>query len=225
MIYLVEDEANIRQLVIYTLQKSDLRAAGFSSADEFWQAMDRERPALVLLDIMLPGSGGLDILSRLRGNPDTAYIPVMMLTAKSSEYDKVVALDMGADDYVTKPFGMMELLARVRALLRRNVRTDTVSEYRVGELYVCPERHIVTASGEDVNLTLKEFELLTVLLKNRGLVVTRDALLESVWGYGDIGENRTVDVHISTLRQKLGSAGQIIQTIRGIGYKIGGKNQ
>lgn len=226
MVYLVEDDANIRQLVIYTLLKSDLSARGFSSAEEFFAALEEgELPELIMLDIMLPNTSGLEILSQLRENEKTRELPVMMLSAKGSEYDKVVALDMGADDYVTKPFGMMELLARVRALLRRTPKQQGIEEYKIGALYVCPERHIVTVSGQEISLTLKEFELLTVLLKNRGLVISRDALLDRVWGYGDFGGGRTVDVHISTLRQKLGEAGALIETIRGVGYKIGGSGR
>jgi len=225
MIYLVEDDGNIRQLVIYTLNKSDLPAQGFVSGEELFSATAKELPELIMLDVMLPGESGLSILARLRAGEETREIPVMMLTAKGSEYDKVVGLDMGADDYVTKPFGMMELLARVRALLRRNPAAQARAqlEFSIEGLYVCPERHIVRVSGQEVSLTLKEFELLSVLLKNRGFVVSRDALLSSVWGYGDFGENRTVDVHISTLRQKLGEAGALIETVRGLGYKIGGR--
>jgi len=222
MIYFVEDDNNIRQLVIYTFQKSDLAAQGFVSADDFWAGMKNGKPDLVMLDIMLPGEGGLEILERLRSDAATSDIPIMMITAKSSEYDKVIALDMGADDYVTKPFGMMELMARVRALLRRKKKPE-ITEYNIGGLYVCTERHVVTVGGEGVTLTLKEFEILSILLKNQGRVVTREALLDAVWGYAAFSENRTVDVHISTLRQKLGQAGHLVETVRGIGYKIGGK--
>lgn len=181
-------------------------------------------PRLILLDIMLPEEDGIQILKKLRASAKTAKIPVMMLTAKGSEYDKVLGLDCGADDYMPKPFGMMELLARVKALIRRSETTAfSPTEYRVGNLYVCPSKHITKVDGTDVSLTLKEFEMLCMLLKNKGIVLTRDQILNAVWGYSFDGESRTVDVHIRTLRQKLGSAGDCIETVRGIGYKIGDK--
>ncbi|MCD8191817.1 MAG: response regulator transcription factor [Oscillospiraceae bacterium] len=220
MIYLVEDDANIRQLVIYTLNHTELPAQGFASAPEFWRAMASATPDLVMLDIMLPGQDGLEILRELRAAPATSRLPVMMLTAKSAEYDKVVGLDMGADDYITKPFGMMELMARVRALLRRTDSAEGAEELTLGCLCLCPGRHTVRVDGVDVPLTLKEFELLTLLMRANGSVVTRDALLSGAWGYSDTAENRTVDVHISTLRQKLGKAGKYITTVRGVGYKM-----
>ena len=173
---------------------------------------------------MLPEEDGIQILKKLRASAKTAKIPVMMLTAKGSEYDKVLGLDCGADDYMPKPFGMMELLARVKALIRRSETTAfSPTEYRVGNLYVCPSKHITKVDGTDVSLTLKEFEMLCMLLKNKGIVLTRDQILNAVWGYSFDGESRTVDVHIRTLRQKLGSAGDCIETVRGIGYKIGDK--
>ena len=223
MIYLVEDDDNIRELVAYTLNNTGLEAKGFSRPSEFWEAMARMLPSLVLLDIMLPEEDGLEILKKLRANTSTSSIPVMMLTAKGSEYDRVIGLDLGADDYLPKPFGMMELVARVRALLRRADRGASEEEYAIGGLYVCPEKHIVKVDGDTVSLTLKEFEILCMLLRNKGRVMTRDRLLNEVWGYAFDGENRTVDVHIRTLRQKLGPAGEAIETIRGIGYKIGGE--
>ena len=181
-------------------------------------------PRLILLDIMLPEEDGIQILKKLRASAKTAKIPVMMLTAKGSEYDKVLGLDCGADDYMPKPFGMMELLARVKALIRRSETTAfSPTEYRVGNLYVCPSKHITKVDGTDVSLTLKAFEMLCMLLKNKGIVLTRDQILNAVWGYSFDGESRTVDVHIRTLRQKLGSAGDCIETVRGIGYKIGDK--
>ena len=181
-------------------------------------------PRLILLDIMLPEEDGIQILKKLRASAKTAKIPVMMLTAKGSEYDKVLGLDCGADDYMPKPFGMMELLARVKALIRRSETTAfSPTEYRVGNLYVCPSKHITKVDGTDVSLTLKEFEMLCMLLKNKGIVLTRDQILNAVWGYSFDGESRTVDVHIRTLRQKLGSAGDCIETVRGIGYKRGDK--
>lgn len=221
MIYLVEDDAGIRELVLYALNNSGQQARGFGTPSAFWQAMRREVPALILLDIMLPEEDGLQILKRLRADPRTARTPVIMLTAKSSELDKVLGLEAGADDYLPKPFGMMELLARVKALLRRAAEPAASEQYRVGGLTVWPRRHLVEADGLPVALTPKEFELLATLMQNRGLVLSRDQLLNRIWGYGFDGENRTVDVHIRTLRQKLGRAGELIETVRGIGYRIG----
>lgn len=222
MIYFLEDDNNIRELVVYTLNNSGMEASGFGLPSEFWKAMEQNKPSMILLDIMLPEEDGLSILGKIRRSSDTKGIPVIMITAKSSEYDKVVGLDMGADDYIPKPFGMMELIARVKALLRRSQVKNEETEYRIGNLYVCPSKHIVTVDGKNVVLTLKEFEILCMLLKSEDIVLTRDTLLNEIWGYSFDGENRTVDVHIRTLRQKLGSAGEYIETIRGIGYKIGG---
>ena len=224
MIYFVEDDNNIRELVVYTLNNSGFKAEGFTLPSDFWKAMEAQLPSMILLDIMLPQEDGLSILKKIRSNPVTKKLPVMMLTAKGSEYDKVIGLDTGADDYLPKPFGMMELIARVRALLRRTETEEKEIEYTVGNLYVCTVKHIVTVNNAPVVLTLKEFEMLCTLLKNKGIVLTRDRLLNEIWGYSFDGENRTVDVHIRTLRQKLGSAGKLIQTIRGVGYKIGGKS-
>ena len=222
MIYFIEDDNNIRELVVYTLNNSGLEAEGFGLPSEFWRAMEHTIPSMVLLDIMLPEEDGLSILKKLRKSSATKKIPVIMITAKDSEYDKVVGLDLGADDYVPKPFGMMELIARVKALLRRTEVKESEKDYTIGNLYVCPSKHIVTVDGKDVVLTLKEFEILCMLLKSGDIVLTRDTLLNEIWGYSFDGENRTVDVHIRTLRQKLGTAGDYIKTIRGIGYKIGG---
>lgn len=222
MIYLVEDDNSIRELVVYTLGSAGMQAEGFGLPSQFWAAMERRLPKLILLDIMLPEEDGLSILRTLRQNYRTQDIPVMMLTAKGSEYDKVIGLDSGADDYLPKPFGMMELLARVKALLRRTKTEECQSpDYHVGCLYVCPDKHIVRVDGENITLTRKEFEMLCLLLRNRDIVLSRDQFLNQVWGYSFDGENRTVDVHIRTLRQKLGNAGGYIKTIRGIGYKIG----
>ncbi|MBR5518886.1 MAG: response regulator transcription factor [Clostridia bacterium] len=223
MIYFVEDDNNIRELVVYTLNNSGMEAVGFGLPSEFWRAMEKQIPSLIMLDIMLPDEDGLSILKKLRSMPDTKKTPIMMITAKDSEYDKVVGLDLGADDYVPKPFGMMELIARVKALLRRT-ETNREKEYTIGNLYVCPSKHIVRVDGNDVVLTLKEFEMLCMLLKSGDIVLTRDTLLNEIWGYSFDGENRTVDVHIRTLRQKLGTAGDYIKTVRGMGYKIGGAN-
>lgn len=220
MIYLVEDDDNIRELIVYTLRQSGLEAAGFAKPSEFYAALNAQLPRMVLLDIMLPEEDGLSILRKLRAGAQTRKLPVMMLTAKTSEYDKVLGLDLGADDYIPKPFGMMELIARVKALLRRTEGSGEEQEYTIGPLYVCPEKHIVRVAGENVTLTLKEFELLCMLLKSGDRVLTRDRLLNEIWGYSFDGENRTVDVHIRTLRQKLGEAGECIETVRGIGYKL-----
>lgn len=222
MIYLVEDDDSIRELVIYTLNSSGMEAQGFARPSEFWQAMKKELPQLCMLDIMLPEEDGLQILRKLRSDSATRDIPVMMLTAKGTEYDKVIGLDAGADDYVPKPFGMMELLARARALLRRGAPRASADEYRIGPLYLSTSRHVVRVNGQDVTLTLKEYELLRTLVENRDMVLTRDRLLNEIWGYSFDGESRTVDVHIRTLRQKLGDASELIETIRGVGYKLGG---
>ncbi len=223
MIYFVEDDNNIRELVVYTLNNSGLEAEGFGLPSEFWRATERKMPSMIMLDIMLPEEDGLSILKKLRSNSKTKKIPIMMITAKSSEFDKVVGLDLGADDYIPKPFGMMELIARVKALLRRTEAKYAEDEYAIGNLYVCPSKHIVRVDGNDVVLTLKEFEILCMLLKSGNIVLTRDTLLNEIWGYSFDGESRTVDVHIRTLRQKLGSGGDCIKTIRGMGYKIGGE--
>lgn len=224
MIYLVEDDASIRELVLYALHSAGYRAEGFGLPSEFWRALGREKPELLLLDIMLPEEDGLSILKKLRDDPGTASLPILMLTAKGTEYDKVVGLELGADDYLPKPFGMMELLARVKALSRRARQNPAHEEYRLGDLWVSPEKHAVQVAGQEISLTLKEFQLLCTLLRGRGAVLTRDVLLEQVWGYAFDGENRTVDVHVRTLRQKLGSAGACIETVRGVGYRIGGES-
>lgn len=227
MIYFVEDDASIRELVLYTLNSVGLDAEGFGRPSDFWTALAQECPSLILLDIMLPEEDGLSILRKLRTNPVTRELPVMMLTAKGTEYDTVIALDSGADDYVLKPFRMMELLSRIRALLRRADRSPRVTAvaevYHIGTLSVSPSRHLVQVDGVDISLTLKEFELLCLLLENRGIVLTRDKILDKVWGESLGRESRTVDVHIRTLRQKLGEAGGLIETVRGIGYKINGQ--
>lgn len=222
MIYLVEDDNSIRELVAYTLHSAGFVAEGFEKPSAFWDAMEREIPSLILLDVMLPEEDGISILKKVRASAKTKKIPIILLTAKGSEFDKVIGLDSGADDYVAKPFGMMELLARVKALLRRAEGEGDAAEYILGELIVSQARHEVTVDGKEVILTLKEFELLCLLLENKGRVMTRDQLLNSIWGYAFDGENRTIDVHIRTLRQKLGDCGQFVETVRGIGYKIGG---
>ncbi len=221
MIYLVEDDENIRELVTYALNSMGLEAESFEVPSAFWTALSKELPSLVLLDIMLPEEDGLSILKKLKRTPSTSSIPVIMLSAKSSEIDKVHGFELGADDYIAKPFGVMELVARVKARLRDNKEEQKRFEYSMGPLYVCPEKHTVTVNGENVVLTYKEFEILCMLLKNMGIVLTRDQLLNTIWGYSFDGESRTVDVHIRTLRQKLGEAGDLIETVRGVGYKIG----
>lgn len=221
MIYLVEDDDSIRELVLYTLHTTGFEAEGFRNAADFWQALEKELPQLVLLDIMLPDEDGLHILKRLRAGAETADLPVMMLTAKSSEYDRVVGLDSGADDYMPKPFGMMELVSRVRALLRRAAKPAAEDKlFTTGSLAVDVKRRAVTVDGEPVILTYKEFELLCYLLENRGVVLSRDQILTKIWDYNYSGETRTVDVHIRTLRQKLGDAGALIETVRGVGYRL-----
>ena len=219
-IYIVEDDDNIRELLIYTLQTQGMEAEGFALPSEFWKAMEKKMPNLLLLDIMLPQEDGLSILKKIRMSSRTKKLPVIMLTAKGSEYDTVLGLDSGADDYIPKPFRMMELLSRIRALLRRSQSEEETMEYKVGDLTVRPSAHQVLVGEEEVTLTLKEFELLCLLLKNKGKVLTRAQLLDQIWGYEFDGESRTVDVHVRTLRQKLKEAGSLVETIRGIGYKI-----
>ncbi len=225
MIYCVEDDSNIRELVVYTLESTGMKACGFEDGRAFMEALAFETPELVLLDIMLPGEDGIEILKKLRKSAKTKDIPVIMVTAKGSEYDKVIGLDTGADDYITKPFGMMELVSRIKAVLRRTMREKEDTKYQVGNLLIDVEKHKVKVEGKTVALTLKEFELLEKLMKNRSIVLTRDRLLEEIWGYDFTGETRTVDVHVRTLRQKLGTAGELIETVRGVGYRIGGDNE
>lgn len=222
MIYLLEDDGSIRKLVIYALKSQGYEARGFEVPSDFWKAMGKELPELILLDIMLPEEDGLTILKKLRSSGTTKHIPVIMLTAKNTEYDRIIGLDNGADDFVSKPFGMMELVARIRAVLRRTQREAASREYQVGELYVSPDRRIVRVGGVDVALTYKEFEILCLMLENQGRVMTRNVLMDRIWGCEFERENRTLDVHIRTLRAKLGDAGNCIETVRGVGYKIEG---
>ena len=223
MIYLLEDDTNIRNFVVYALNNSGLEAEGFELPSKFWAAVEKKKPSMAILDIMLPEEDGLSVLRKLRESSETKDLPIIMLTAKSTEYDKVIGLDGGADDYVTKPFGTMELMARVKALLRRAEPVSDGKEYSIGPLLLNPDKHIIRVDGQDVALTLKEFQLLCYLIRNKGNVMTRDRILQEIWGYEFDGENRTVDVHIRTLRSKLGKAGDLIETVRGIGYRIGGK--
>lgn len=224
MIYLLEDDDSIRKLVLYGLDSQGFQAKGFALPSEFWRAMDAEMPELILLDIMLPEEDGLSILRKLRARPATKRLPIIMLTAKNSEYDRVIGLDHGADDFVSKPFSMLELIARIRAVLRRAEPAQASGDFSLGLLFVSPDRHEVKVGGKEVTLTNKEFELLCLLLRNKGIVLTRATLMDRVWGFESERENRTLDVHIRTLRVKLGEAGSYIETVRGIGYKIGGEN-
>ena len=223
MIYFVEDDASIRELVLYTLNNAGLQAEGFERPSAFWAAMEQVRPTLILLDIMLPEEDGLSILRKLRADRATRALPVMMLTAKGTEYDTVLALDAGADDYVPKPFRMMELLSRIRALIRRAEGYNTLpesEEYHIDGLELSPSRHLVRVNGHEIALTFKEFELLCLLVENRGIVLSRDKILDKVWQDTMGRESRTVDVHIRTLRHKLGTIGGRIETVRGVGYKF-----
>ena len=223
MIYFVEDDASIRELVLYTLNNAGLQAEGFERPSAFWAAMEQVRPTLILLDIMLPEEDGLSILRKLRADRATRALPVMMLTAKGTEYDTVLALDAGADDYVPKPFRMMELLSRIRALIRRAEGYNTLpesEEYHIDGLELSPSRHLVRVNGQEIALTFKEFELLCLLVENRGIVLSRDKILDKVWQDTMGRESRTVDVHIRTLRHKLGTIGGRIETVRGVGYKL-----
>ncbi len=222
MIYLLEDDDSIRKLVIYGLESQGYEAQGFEAPSAFWKAMNHQLPELILLDIMLPEEDGLSILQKLRSASATKKLPIIMLTAKNTEYDRVIGLDKGADDFISKPFGMMELVARVRAVLRRTEPAAVSTEYQIGPLYVSPERHIVRVNGKDVTLTYKEFEILCLMLENEGVVLTRSVLMDRIWGCEFERENRTLDVHIRTLRAKLGEAGSYIETVRGVGYKIEG---
>ena len=220
MIYILEDDNSIRELVTYTLNRSGHEAKGFDLPSQFWAEMEHDQPDLLLLDIMLPEEDGIHILKRLRANPATSQLPVIMLTAKGSEYDRVTGLDSGADDYIPKPFGMMELVARANALLRRAKPQSSPEKYTAGEIELHPDRHQVLVEGKEVTLTHKEFELLSVLIQQPGIVFTREKLLNQIWGYTFEAESRTVDVHIRTLRQKLGPCGSYIETVRGTGYRI-----
>ena len=220
MIYLVEDDNSIRELVIYTLQTTGFPAKGFACAADFWEEMKKELPSLVLLDIMLPDEDGLSILRKIRESSQTARLPVMMVTAKGTEYDKVLGLDSGADDYIPKPFGMMELVSRVKAVLRRCRRPEDSQELVCGKLRISVGRHEVYFDQRKLELTRKEFELLQYLVENAGMVMSRNQILGYVWGYDFDGETRTVDVHVRALRQKLGEAGEMLETVRGVGYRI-----
>ena len=218
MIFCVEDDGNIRELVVYTLESTGFQARGFEDGSSFLEALALETPELVLLDIMLPGEDGISILKKLKAQSTTADIPVIMATAKGTEYDKVIGLDLGADDYLAKPFGMMEMVSRVKAVLRRAYKDEKTDIVAVGKLTLNPQTHTVRADGEKVILTLKEFELLHKFMRHPGRVYSREQLLSDIWGADYVGETRTVDVHIGTLRTKLGECGEYIDTVRGVGY-------
>lgn len=223
MIYCVEDEDNIRDLIVYALKNSDFDVEGFSSGEELFRAIDEKLPSLVLLDIMLPGEDGLTILKRIRDNPSTEDIPVIMLTAKSSELDKIVGLDIGADDYIVKPFSVLELVARVKAVLRRARPKEDNQLIAIDGVVIDKKKRTVLVEGEPVSLTYKEFELLYYLFRNKNIVLNREMIMAQVWGYDFEGESRTVDVHIASLRHKLKDKASLIETVRNIGYKVGYK--
>ena len=223
MIYYVEDDDSIRELVVYTLNQMGMETRGFTCGDEFWPAMEKKLPELILLDVMLPGEDGLLILKKLHDETKTTDIPVVMITAKGTEFDKVMGLDLGADDYIVKPFGMSELIARVRARLRRIAPKANDDILTIGSIMLDKRGHSVRINGESIALTIKEYDLLCLLMENQGMAFSREQLLEKIWDYGYDGGTRTVDVHIQTLRAKLGDSGRMIETVRGIGYRFGGK--
>ena len=220
MIYCVEDDQGIRDLMIYTLGVAGFEAKGFPESGEFWDALRDTSPELIILDIMLPGEDGISILKKLRTKKSTENIPVIMATAKGTEYDKVIGLDLGADDYLAKPFGMMEMVSRVKAVLRRTTAKTSPSVLTVGGIKMNTDEHIVYSNNEKVQLTLKEYELLNIFMENVGIVFTREKLLQKIWGDEFIGETRPVDVHFGTLRTKLGECGDYIETVRGVGYRM-----
>ena len=220
MIYCVEDDSSIRDLMIYTLRASGFEAEGFENGAALFSALEKAKPALIMLDIMLPGDDGLTILRKLRADVSTASVPVIMATAKSTEYDTVIGLDSGADDYLAKPFGMMEMISRIKAVLRRTGASTKKTLLTVGEIEMNPEEHTVSAAGERLNLTLKEYDMLKLFMENVGHVFTREQLLYKIWEADFVGETRTVDVHIGTLRTKLGKCACCIETVRGVGYRM-----
>lgn len=220
LIYIVEDDINIREIETFALKNSGYQIRDFECASDFYKELQEKLPNLILLDVMLPDEDGLSIIKKLRSNSQTRKIPVIMVTAKTTELDKVKGLDLGADDYLTKPFGVMELISRVKALLRRCAGMEDEKFYAVGGLQLDVEKHTVSAFGELVELTFKEYELLRLLMQNAGIVTSRDVIMERIWGTDFEGESRTLDMHIKTLRQKLGNAGAMIKTIRNVGYII-----
>lgn len=220
MIYCVEDDSSIRELMLYALRASGFEAEGFEDGEALFTALARRKPRLITLDVMLPGMDGIEILKTLRSSSATGKIPVIMASAKGTEYDRVLGLDLGADDYLAKPFSMMEMISRIKAVLRRADPAEDEGRLRLGSIELLPDAHTVRVQGNRVELTLKEFELLRIFLKHPGRVYTRDQLLEKIWGSDYLGETRTVDVHIGTLRTKLGSCGEYIRTVRGVGYRM-----
>lgn len=220
MIYILEDDQNIREIESYSLKNSGYSVEEFEYAKTFWNKVSERKPDLVLLDIMLPDSDGVDVLKKLRRNPETKNVPVVMVTAKSSEIDKVKGLDSGADDYITKPFGVMELISRVKAIMRRFQRLEEEKFMRLHEIFLDNEKRMVYVDDRACELTYKEFELLKLFLQNAGIVMPRESIMERVWGVDFEGESRTLDMHIKTLRQKLGDAGKYIKTVRNVGYRI-----
>ena len=223
MIYYVEDDDSIRELVVYTLNQMGMETQGFTCGGEFWPAMEKKLPELILLDVMLPGEDGLLILKKLHDDAKTTDIPVVMITAKSTEFDKVKGLDLGADDYIVKPFGMAELIARVRARLRRVSPKLDADVLTIGRLTLDKRAHSVRLDQQTLPLTMKEYDLLCLLMENQGMAFSREQLLDRIWDYGYDGGTRTVDVHIQTLRAKLGECSGMIETVRGVGYRFGGK--
>lgn len=219
-IYLVEDDLGIRELIIYALKTAGFNAVGYEQGKDFFCAIENEKPTLILLDIMLPNDNGLEILKTLKAKSSTRELPVIMLTAKGSEYDKVIALDLGADDYITKPFGVMELISRVKAVIRRTKGVAKEDILQLSDIKIDLKRRIVTVNDEEIPLTFKEFELLCYLVKNKEIALSRSKIMEVVWGFDFEGESRTVDMHIKLLRQKLKTMGNCIKTVRGVGYRI-----
>ncbi len=220
VIYIVEDDKNISEIESYALKNSGYTVDSFENAKTFWNRVQDRKPDLVLLDVMLPDSDGIEVLKKMRRNPDTRRVPVIMVTAKSSEIDKVKGLDNGADDYITKPFGIMELISRVKAILRRINQDEEEKQLVFQNITLDCEKRQVTLDGANCELTYKEFELLKLFLQNAGIVMTRETIMEKVWGIDFEGESRTLDMHIKTLRQKLGDAGKHIKTVRNVGYRI-----
>ena len=223
MIYYVEDDDSIRELVVYTLNQMGMQTQGFTCGKEFWPAIEKNLPDLILLDVMLPGEDGLHILKQLHDDAKTTDIPVIMITAKGTEFDRVKGLDLGADDYIVKPFGMSELIARVRARLRRVASKPNTAVLTIGRLTLDKRAHNVKLDQQTLPLTIKEYDLLCLLMENRGMAFSREMLLDKVWDYGYDGGTRTVDVHIQTLRAKLGDCSSMIETVRGVGYRFGGE--
>lgn len=220
MIWCVEDDASIRDIEVYALQSTGLEARGFEDGTSFWEALQKQRPELVVLDVMLPGIDGIELLRRMKSSPELDSIPVVMATAKGTEYDKIQGLDLGADYYIAKPFGVMELVSCVKAVLRRCAPKQVEHLLKASGLIVNLDQHTVTADGERIALTFKEFELLRLFLSHPGIAFTRDQLMEEKWGTDYLGESRTVDMHIRTLRQKLGKYGDMIETVRNVGYRL-----